>query len=258
VIFQCAHCRSLVDVTEAIVDVRGVGLPCSACGQHTRLQRRETTQVMAVLETREPMGGRDVPRSITHLPGLGHKHDGVEQTVEFLRAPSTPVPVGSINTTVEFLHAGAAITAPPNESVLDRARARIEALPPPATDTQRSLADGFGELLSSWNDSSKHKALLMRASVDGELQILGQRYRAVLDVDPSNAAAKAAQEELLSLAMVTMSRAKNSGTLDEKPSGIPMPLLAAGIVAALVVFGLVLVKSIPSGGPFGETLGAGK
>jgi hypothetical protein len=249
------HCRSLVDVTDAIVDGFGVGIPCKVCGEQSRLARREFRpsggkEITQVMTAAAPV--RDVPRHITPPPT---QLPPINDTAEFPAVRST-VEFAPVKNTLEFapvkspFELGPLLPAPPaslSESPLDKARARVMALPLPVTDTQRELANGFLHLFSSWDNASQHKSLLKRAALDQELSVLGQRYRAVLDVDPGNAAAKAAQEELLSLAMVTMAQAKNLGTLDEKPRGVPIPLVAGGVVAALVSVALVLLKVFGAG-----------
>jgi hypothetical protein len=87
-----------------------------------------------------------------------------------------------------------------------------------------------------WNDEAEHKAFLRAASVAGELAFIGARYRAVLDVIREEPRARAAQRDLLSLALATMKGAPDLST--------PTPGQRSGVyIAVVVVAALLLLAS---------------
>jgi hypothetical protein len=116
-----------------------------------------------------------------------------------------------------------------------RVRARFTIEPNAA---QQGLAARFDRLLDGqWASDAEHKALLKTAAAAGELAFVGHRYRSVLDVVRDESRARSAQQELLTLAMATMSTQRSDEGIDTSPSSAKVAL----VVLAVVVFGAVVV-----------------
>ncbi|MBI1946098.1 MAG: hypothetical protein HYS27_10400 [Deltaproteobacteria bacterium] len=188
-IFQCPACRALVGAARAELQPGRAGLRCAACGAVAWLPEAGAAGEAHVVDVEaEPRVAP--PRELPAASGA-----------LVVAAPSAPAP--------------ATIMAGPFDAELRaRLRERLAALPP-SGGAQEELAAAFVELLDTWQGEAAHKALLRRASAAGELAFVGQRYRAVLDVAPNDAAARRAQEEVLALAMATMSATRDLGALGE-------------------------------------------
>jgi hypothetical protein len=125
--------------------------------------------------------------------------------------------------------------------IVQKIRARIEKLPPVAPQ-QSDLGARFDRLLSSsWSTESEHKKLLKSAALENELAFVGARYRAVLDVVRDEPRAKAAQQELLTLAMATMSKQKDLGELGEGKGSNRAALIGMLIVMAILAAAIAVV-----------------
>ena len=187
VLFQCTACRVLGVPREAVVgdDGGSVGLVCADCAR--------TSWV--------PVGGaRPGERRRTAAPAPGDHAD------------TSPVlatePAGAGG------RAGAALP----EEVRSRVHDRLATLPP-TTTAQEPLAARFAALVDgAWGTEAQHKSLLQAAVVAGELAFVGSRYRAFLDVVRDDLRARAAQQELLTLAMATM-KAPTSDVATESAGG---------------------------------------
>ena len=104
----------------------------------------------------------------------------------------------------------------------------------------------------AWQSEAEHKAILKAAAAAGELAFVGGRYRAVLDVVRDEPRAKAAQNELLTLAMATMTSIRS----DPSPPSSTARTVAMFIMVVIIgggVFMLVrsMLGSIASGGADG-------
>ena len=129
---------------------------------------------------------------------------------------------------------------------LVRARFTIE-----PTGAQQGLAARFDRLLDGqWASDAEHKALLKTAAAAGELAFVGHRYRSVLDVVRDESRARAAQQELLTLAMATLSTQRSDEGIDTRPSSakVALVVLAVAVVGAMVVALLRMVMGSMSGG----------
>lgn len=90
-------------------------------------------------------------------------------------------------------------------------------------------------LAPRWSDYDAHRALLRRANAAGALPALGLRYRRVLQARPGDEVAQRAQQEIVTLAMASLSTMP--GAVD------PAATMQRGQVAALVLV-LVLVTAV--------------
>jgi hypothetical protein len=133
-----------------------------------------------------------------------------------------------------------------------RVRARFTIEP---NDNQQVLATRFDTLLEAgWHTEADHKALLKAAAAAGELAFIGSRYRAVLDVIRDEPRAKQAQNELLTLAMATITTVRG----DEPPQSatarnIMMVLLVLVIGGGVFVLMRTVIGSLQGLG--GDGLG---
>lgn len=247
-VFQCTACRSLGSAVDVVVasDGASAALVCPSCRFSCWLPvsgRGEAgvdASVVVAARPALPAASVTAPTSAapTHAPGTA-------MTVAASQSLAQPtpgendvaslalVPLASLNGT------GLALTGAGLEAA-DRVRERLARQPAPSTE-QVTLHERFDRLLSgNWHAESEHKSLLKMAALAGELAFIGGRYRAVLDIVRDEPRAKAAQQELLTLAMATMTQSKDLGS----PGGAPER--SAGRTAAIV--GLVVVFLI--GGAF--------
>jgi len=225
VVFQCAACRALVSAGAIAVDVSAgqgnerAGLACDACGATTWL----------------PFADRAAGARVVDVD-VGATNPSAPLALAASNAPSTAmVPV-----------AGAAI-ATVGARFSDEQRGRIEARIAklgPATDLQRDLSTTFERLLGQWGNEAEHKQFLKKASMVGELAFAGQRYRAVLEEAPADPQAKTAQNDILGLAMASMSHVKDMGGVagndgsEGKKKAAAVVILLVGILLCIgiVVF----------------------
>ncbi|MCC7072837.1 MAG: hypothetical protein IT383_16030 [Deltaproteobacteria bacterium] len=214
-VFQCPACRALVGVTHAQVQGGRAGLSCAACGAVAWLP--EATQGSARVVDVEPAPHAAPPRELPAANGA------------LVLAPPT-APMSAAPTTPEL-----ALDA----ELRTRVRHRLAELPA-ASAAQQELAAAFAMLLEAWNREAAHKAMLQRASGAGELAFVGQHYRAVLEAAPGDPIARRAQDEILSLAMATMTATRDLGALaeDKGAKGKRQALYAAIIAFAFVAVAL--------------------
>jgi len=205
VVTQCPACRALVVVGAVVVDgsraadgTPRAGLPCSACGALSWLPLTTTKTV-----TTSPLPTLTALPSVTH-PALTDAAAVEPPTVATMALTTeAPAPPLSPPTTTSPTTSPATITvAGFDDDTLGRVRARVAS----PTESQAHLAERFDALLTAkWSQEAEHKALLKAAAAAGELAFVGSRYRAVLDVVRDEPRARAAQNELLTMAMATMS-----------------------------------------------------
>ncbi len=210
VIFQCAACRALAVADSIRVDGDRAGLACTACGAITMLPVAHRGGARVVVDAESP---RPAPPP-KELP-----------------APSSLAPAGQVAVRDGGLDGAAR----------ERVAARVARLPPVA-EQQETLAAGFDKLLARWDDAAEHKRLLKSAAIAGELAFMGQRYRAVLEEVPGDAAAKTAQNEIMTLAMASLTARKDLGA-PEKSAGQRTQWIAAAVLA--VVFAAVTLWLLP-------------
>jgi Trp operon repressor len=219
VIAQCPSCRTLVAVDRIVVDGDRAGFRCSSC--------------LAV-------GWLPVERvHATALPALPIVSDVLPlPALPALPAPSTAIvpaaPVAIVPSVASSF----------DDDVLQRITAKLAA---PAAG-QQQLAERFSKLLSQWHNETEHKQLLKAAAASDELAFVGSRYRAVLDVVRDEPRARAAQQELITLAMATMST-NRSLTTTEEPQGNNTFKVVLAVVLVLVGtlgFGLGIKKMLGS------------
>lgn len=243
IIAQCPACRALMGVSTVVVDgsrnaggIPRAGLPCSACGAVAWLPLSTGVTVTS------SSGLAALPAATTmSLP----PPDAVPLTVPVVIEPATtPAPPPATMST-------AMVTAF-DDATLDKIRARL-ALTTPA-ESQIALAERFESLLTSrWQTETEHKGLLKMAAAAGELAFVGGRYRAVLDVVREEPRARAAQAELLTMAMATMSSQALTPATDTAPGNgkvIAGAILAIAIGAGVFFMMQKMMGSLAAaGGP---------
>lgn len=256
VIAQCPSCRALVVVAGIIVDgsvaadgSARAGLCCSACGHTSWLPLSSSS--LSLLS------------SLSSLSSAPSVTDSPVSSVTSVVAPPASSPPASADDLVSTMLAPPAAPLPstgpstgPSTSLaasfdagtiaLVRARFTIE-----PTAAQQGLAARFDRLLDGqWANEAEHKALLKTAAAAGELAFVGHRYRSVLDVVRDESRARAAQQELLTLAMATMSTQRSDEGIDTSPSSakVALVVLAVVVVGAVVVGLLRMVMGSMSGG----------
>ena len=215
-IFQCTACRALVAAGGIVVDGARAGLPCPTCGVLNWLPTIGTLSIAAPTETLSP------PAS---LPSV------VVSPLPVVSAPLFELPTAALAVPTALSESPTAMTPGFSSDVVDLVATRVVA---PANDGQAQLATRFTELLSGqWHNDAGHKQLLKAAAASQELAFVGGRYRAVLDVVRDEPRARAAQQELITLAMATMQPTTTTTTT----SG---GAIAAKVVLAMVVIGVML------------------
>lgn len=119
----------------------------------------------------------------------------------------------------------------------ERLLARLEKAAP-NSDGQRDLAQSFLRLLDEWERESDHKQFLKKASTLNELAFAGARYRAFLAEVPGDVRAKAAQDDILTFAMASLSRQRDLGRADEKAgkNSVLTALIAFTILGVVLLF----------------------
>jgi len=237
VVAQCPACRALVVVGAIVVDgsraadgTPRAGLPCSACGALSWLPLATTTTV-----TTSPLPTLTALPPVTR-PALAEAAaveapptvaPATTSTAASPTTPTTPTPPPSAPPPPTAV---AVAVAAFDGDTLGRVRARFAA----PIESQTHLAERFDVLLSTkWSQEAEHKALLKAAAVAGELAFVGSRYRAVLDVVRDEPRARAAQNELLTMAMATMSNQR----LAPVEEGTSRTKLILGAVLFVVVGG---------------------
>lgn len=168
-IVQCPACRALVDVASASVDVeqRRAGLQCSACGAVTWL-------------------GEGAP---------------VVDTSASAPAPSPPVAATAPLVSAAPVSAPAASSQALSEEQQAAIAGRVEAID--VVDAEELKAD-FIALLQQWDDEDAHKKMIQRGLLAGQLAVVGQGYRAVLEVREDDARAEQGRDRVLAAAMTQL------------------------------------------------------
>lgn len=169
-IVQCPACRALVDVSAATIDgdQRRAGLTCSACGAVTWLG-----EGAPVVE-----GGRSVT------------------------APSTPST--SKEAATPAVAPGAASVERPGADApddLEALKAAVEAID--VVDAEETKA-AFIELLGRWHDDDAHKKVIQRGLLAGQLAVVGQGYRAVLEQRGEDTMSAKGRDRVLASAMTQL------------------------------------------------------
>lgn len=216
VIYQCLACRSLVAASTIAFDRERdrAGLVCSHCGAASWLPLAGTAGARVVDVDPPPTErARGGPRELPAPAGL---------------VPSSTSMVGPLGVgAVEVF----------SVDQRERITARCQTLPP-APGAQAELAQAFERLLPAWGSDAEHKQLLKRASMLNELAFVGQRYRLVLEEAPGDPAARRAQNEILSLAMASLSQTRDLGSPAEGSRS------RAGVAAAIVLLVLALIGAL--------------
>ena len=238
VVFQCAACRALAVASSISLDGGRAGLACAACGNVTWLPIAQTTGSTVVVDAdtaRSSMAPVALPSPAPTSPA----------------PPSTALPSMALATV-----AGTGMVvvglAP---DVRARVRSRVGALPAGGAE-QQPLAQSFDALLDDWHNAAAHKQLLKKAAMTDQLAFVGQRFRAVLDESPGEAAAKKAQNEIMTLAMAALGNKKDLGSLEEKGNGKTALAVIAVVALVLVLVAALWVvpKLLPMAGA-GATMG---
>lgn len=226
VIAQCPSCRMLIAVERVVVDGDRAGLRCSAC------------QAVAWLPTAHANSALPAPSALPVVTALPPAT--IELPPPLALPASALVPIGPV---------APAVMAPASAATFDDdVLARISArLAPPADDAprQHELAGRFAKLLTQWHSEVEHKQLLKAAAASDELAFIGSRYRAVLDVVRDDPRARTAQQELITLAMATMSTSRSLAPADEPKSNTAKIVVAVvAVLVAALVFGVAVKKML--------------
>lgn len=219
VIYQCASCRSLVSARDVTVDTahERAALSCDACGARTWL----------------PFAGSAT--SGAHV---------VDVTAGPSASTASPLALPTVTSTALVPSGAAAAASMWSDEQRTRIATRIDKLAPQG-DMQGELAASFTALLTSWNSEAEHKNFLKKASLAGELAFAGQRYRAVLEEAPSDERAKKAQNDILALAVASMSREKDLGSAGGGDTGTQKKLLAAVVIVLGVIACIAILRYLP-------------
>lgn len=204
-IVQCPSCRALVAVSAVILDEGRAGIRCEACGEVSWLPAEGAT---ATSSAAPAPTSRPAPTS-------------------------KPAPISRPATT----------SKPGAELPVEACRERLLGLPE-VDDGARPLVEAFDTLLERWDDFEEHKRLIQRASLSGQLPVLGVRYRTVLEVRPEEPVARRAQQEILALAMATLTPSAAVDTSGARRYGI-----VAAAVTSLLFLGIMLWYVVRMLGP---------
>lgn len=257
-IFQCTACRALGAAADVVVAVDGTraGLVCSLCRFTSWLPVSGAAEATSTSPTTPALPALPpAPLPTLALPPLSTTTEP-PFTLTPVAPASAPAADASTTTTTttttaSAMPASAATSTAASATTaisggladVERVRARIATLPAP-NEAQAVLNAQFEQLLaSSWSNTGAHKTLLKAAALHGELAFVGNRYRAVLDVVRDEPQAKAAQQELLTLAMATMQNSKDLGRMEPKGTSSTTLIVGGLIALALAVGGALVVKS---------------
>jgi hypothetical protein len=242
----------------------------------TTLAPTTTTAVTATAATTPDDGedadsGRGVlapPVSMSSLPAPAIEESPApssapqaETAADAPAAPTTAVATAftpATTTTATTTTATKAATTTRASAIDDDARTRILARWSALGDVnaaQAPLATRLERLLrGAWSDDAEHKAVLKAASVADELGFVGGRYRAVLDVVRDEPHARAAQQELLTLAMLTMKGTRDfDGAGDGRgKSKVYIAALAVALIGFVGALGYFLFQLFESFQRLGE------
>lgn len=135
--------------------------------------------------------------------------------------------------------------APPpqqaEEPVDDALGAALRAMP--ASAQERELAEAFLALRErQWDEQGAHRALLRRAAASEALPTVGLRYRKVLEHSPDDVMAKWGQQEIIHLAMASITPERGLGpAAGEQPVKKGAALVALGVGFGLLLLLLLLI-----------------
>jgi len=218
-IVQCPACRALVVADSVVVEGARAGVRCAACAVITWLPTTSSSPATLPLPAPPVL-------VVTSLPSVS--------TMPSAPSPEVLPSVPTLPSTAMTPLAPTGVVAGFDADVVERIHAKVPALLSPSPE-QADLAARFSRLLGHWHNDAEHKQLLKAAALVNELPLVGARYRAVLDVVREDPRARAAQQELISLAMVTMTQTR---TVAAERSGLGTGLKAAvAIIVVLVVGG---------------------
>lgn len=209
VIYQCPACRALVVVATCIVEGERAGLRCMSCRVVSWLPAAGVRSTNLLSEKPATADESSVPgtqpgHSETRvLPAQPSDGPSVE-TPLWSAAYRPPPPVPSSTSVSSVPSASTAMVGWSAEQHGDVAE-RVAKVAP-HSDAQGDLLREFRALFVNWSHAPAHRLLLQKASLAGELAFVGGCYRAVLDVVKQDPQAKAAQSELLTLAMASLPR----------------------------------------------------
>jgi len=252
VVFQCTACRSLGTATDIVVaiDGRSAALVCPSCRFSCWLPISGRAE-----------GGVDASVVIAARPALPAASAAVPAAADAMTVASstsmTPATTPAASLTTMTVEADVSLALVPlggmgltsvagaGLEAADRVRERLARQPAP-TPEQLTLHERFDKLLAgNWLVESEHKSLLKMAALAGELAFIGGRYRAVLDVVRDEPRAKAAQQELLTLAMATMTQSKDLGSaggIPERSAGRTAAII--GLIVVFLVGGAFFAKTV--------------
>ena len=212
VVFQCRACRTLASAAAIAFDAEGsrAGLTCDAC------------------------------MTTTWLPLAGARRSDVVDVKDARVQPSAlaATPSAMVPTSTSAPVAASFFSVDQRE----RIEARLRVLPTDG-DVEATFAQRFHRLLDHWYSEAEHKRLLKQATIDGCLGLVGQRYRVVLEEAPGDASAKFAQNEILTLAMGSMTQRKDIGSVDGGKRAGKTAL--AAVVAFALAACLAMVWAVP-------------
>ena len=183
-IVQCCSCRALIDVSSVVLDARGApsraGIRCPECGE------------VSWLEVEQGTAPTPQPGAVTTSDSAPSSGAALPKPAAAPLAPEPPAPAR-------------------DGFPVEACRARLAGLPA-LSDEAAFIAEGFEQLLLSWDDAAQHRKLVQRASLQGQLPALGVRYRTALEVRPGDPMAQRAQQEILALAMASLGPAAANDT----------------------------------------------
>ena len=257
VVFQCRHCRAL-ETADHVVAVGGeVHLICKSCGAGSALPLRSGRDSGDAGNPGDPVGPHlvpqadqgDYPRTLELVPSSPPSVSLMPPASENPAEPSSSTTAATTTTAPSTAIAPSpaqALAGPFSDTQLSAIRERLEKLPE-AVDLQVGLGERFVTLLTTkWPEATDHSQLVKAAAAAGELAFIGSRYRVVLDVVAEEPRARAAQQELLTLAMATMSGKELSTSTSPSSAG---RTAAIAVLLLIVIAGAIVVfKTILGGG----------
>lgn len=265
VVFQCRHCRAL-ETADHVVAVGGdVHLICKSCGAGSALPLRSGRDPGDTGNPGDPVGPHlvpqadqgDYPRTLELVPSsppsVSLMPPASDNPAEPSSSTATTAAAATTTTTTTTAPSTAiapspaqALAGPFSDTQLSAIRERLEKLPE-AVDLQVGLGERFVTLLTTrWPEATDHSQLVKAAAAAGELAFIGSRYRVVLDVVAEEPRARAAQQELLTLAMATMSGKELSTSTPSSSAG---RTAAIAVLLLIVIAGAIVVfKTILGGG----------
>jgi hypothetical protein len=211
VVFQCASCRALTVAGAVFVDdAKRAGLQCTSCGAMSYL----------------PIAGADDARGPTVVVDADAAARATPPSRALPASTSTIVAASTSATTSSRAWSG---------DVHERIVARVAKIGDAASPELVGLAGDFDRLLGRWDDAAEHSKFLKKAASIDQLAFAGQRYRAVLEIAPGDAAARKAQGDLMTMAMATFSAQKDLGAITPERSKTVQLALAMAVIVVTVI-----------------------